>query len=124
MISYGKQTIDQDDIKAVIEVLNGDWLTQGPAVDLFEEELCKYFGADHACVVSNGTAALHLAAMALGWGPGDIIITSPITFLATVNSIYYVGATPDFVDIDPVSYTLDLDKLESKIKSIFLMARM
>ena len=116
MISYGKQLIDKDDIDAVNEVLAGDWLTQGPKVKEFEEGLCKYFGADHACVVSNGTAALHLAAIALGWGPGDIIITSPITFLATVNSIYYVGATPDFVDIDPVSYTLDLDKLESKIK--------
>ncbi len=116
MISYGKQTIEKDDIEAIIDVLNGDWLTQGPAIDLFEKDLCDYFGSKYACAVSNGTAALHLAAIALGWSKGDIILTTPITFLASVNCIYYVGATPDFVDIHPESYTIDVEKLELKIK--------
>lgn len=116
MISYGKQTIEKDDIEAIIDVLNGDWLTQGPAIDLFEKDLCDYFGSQYACAVSNGTAALHLAAIALGWSKGDIILTTPITFLASVNSIYYVGAIPDFVDIHPESYTIDTEKLELKIK--------
>ena len=80
MISYGKQSIDQSDIDCVIEVLKSDWLTQGPAVELFESHLKEYFGSNHACVVSNGTAALHLVGLALGWQKDDIIITTPITF--------------------------------------------
>ena len=115
MISYGKQTIDQQDIDAVVNVLNGDWLTQGPAVKTFESDLRKYFGAKYACSVSNGTAALHLTGIALGWKPGDIIITVPITFLASANSIIFSGATPDFVDIDKETYTIDPNKLEAKI---------
>ena len=116
MISYGKQAIDKSDIDAVIKVLKGDWLTQGPAVETFEDDLQKYFGAKHVCAVSNGTAALHLSALTLGWQPNDIVITSPLTFLATANCIVYAGATPDFVDIDPVSYTIDPNKLEKKVK--------
>ena len=116
MISYGKQSIDQCDIDAVVEVLKGDWLTQGPAVETFEDELKNYFGAKHVCAVSNGTAALHLAGLALGWQPGDIVLTTPLTFLATANCIVYAGATPDFVDIDPVSYTIDPNKVEKKVK--------
>jgi perosamine synthetase len=116
MISYGKQSIDQTDIDAVVKVLKGDWLTQGPAVETFEADLQKYFGAKHVCAVSNGTAALHLAALTLGWKPNDIVITSPLTFLATANCIVYAGATPDFVDIDPVSYTIDPNKVEKKVK--------
>ena len=116
MISYGKQSIDKSDIDAVVEVLQSDWLTQGPTVELFENDLKTYFGADHCCVVSNGTAALHLTGLALGWKPGDIVITSPITFLASANCIIYAGATPDFVDIDPCSYTIDPNRLEQKIK--------
>jgi len=116
MISYGKQSIDQGDIDAVVDVLKGDWLTQGPAVETFENDLQKYFGAKNVCAVSNGTAALHLTGLALGWQPGDIIITSPITFLATANSIVYAGATPDFVDIDPISYTIDPNEVEKKVK--------
>ena len=85
MISYGKQSIHQSDIDAVIKVLKGDWLTQGPAVKTFEDDLQKYFGAKHVCAVSNGTAGLHLAALTLGWQPNDIVITSPLTFLATAN---------------------------------------
>ena len=116
MISYGKQSIDQADIDSVVEILKGDWLTQGPAVVTFEDDLQKYFGAKHVCTVSNGTAALHLSALALGWQPNDIVITTPITFLATANCIVYAGATPDFVDIDPVSYTIDPNKVENKVK--------
>jgi perosamine synthetase len=117
MISYGKQTIDQGDIDAVVDVLKGDWLTQGAAVETFEDDLRKHFGAKHVCAVSSGTAALHLAALTLGWKPNDIVITSPLTFLATANCILYAGATPDFVDIDPISYTIDPNKVEKKVKN-------
>ena len=116
MISYGKQSIDQTDIDAVVEVLKSDWLTQGPAVQSFENDLQNYFGAKHTCVVSNGTAALHLAGLALGWQPGDIVLTTPLTFLATANSIVYSGATPDFVDIDVDTYTIDSNLVEEKVK--------
>ena len=116
MISYGKQSIDQSDIDAVVDVLKGDWLTQGPAVEIFESDLKNYFGANHACAVANGTAALHLAGLALGWQADDIVITSPITFLATANCIVYAGATPDFVDIDPAIYTIDPNLVEERIK--------
>jgi UDP-4-amino-4,6-dideoxy-N-acetyl-beta-L-altrosamine transaminase len=117
MISYGKQSIDQSDIDTVIDILRGDWLTQGPSVEIFENDLKAYFGADYSCVVSSGTSALHLSGLALDWNPGDVIITSPITFLASVNCIVYAGATPDFVDIDPTYYTIDPNRLEDKIKS-------
>ena len=93
--------------------------TKKKQVEIFENELKYYFGSNHACVVSNGTAALHITGLALGWQPGDIIITSPLTFLATANCIVYSGATPDFVDIDPVSYTIDPNKLEEKILMYF-----
>jgi UDP-4-amino-4,6-dideoxy-N-acetyl-beta-L-altrosamine transaminase len=115
MISYGKQSIDESDIEAVIEILRGDWLTQGPHVESFERDLSSYFGSEYCSVTSSGTAALHLTGLALGWKPGDIILTTPITFLASANCILYVGATPDFVDIDPQSYTLDHHLLEEKI---------
>jgi len=116
MISYGKQSIDHSDIDAVVDILKGDWLTQGPAVETFENNLISFFGSKHCCAVSNGTAALHLVGLALGWKTGDIIITSPITFLASANCIIYAGATPDFVDIDPRSYTIDPNKVEKKVK--------
>lgn len=117
MISYGKQSIDQSDIDAVVKVLKGDWLTQGQAVETFENDLKNYFGSNHACAFANGTAALHLTSLALGWQPGDIVFTSPITFLATANCIVYTGAIPDFVDINPISYTIDPNQVEEKIKS-------
>jgi Predicted pyridoxal phosphate-dependent enzyme apparently involved in regulation of cell wall biogenesis len=101
MISYGKQSIDKLDIESVIKVLKSDWLTQGPAVEVFEKAIEIYFGANHACAVSSGTGALHLAGLALQWEPGDIVITTPITFLATASCIVYSGATPEFVDIIP-----------------------
>ena len=116
MISYGKQFIDQTDIDAVVNVLKGDWLTQGPAVESFENDLKKYFGAKYVCAVANGTAALHLTGLALGWQPGEIVITTPITFLATANCIVYAGATPDFVDVDPVTYTIDPNMVEEKVR--------
>ena len=115
MISYGKQTIDQSDIDAVIGVLKGDWLTQGPEVEAFEVKLKYYFGSKHACAVSNGTAGLHLTGLSLDWQPGDIIITTPNTFLATANCIVYSGATPDFVDIDANTYTMDHNLVEEKV---------
>ena len=117
MISYGKQFIDNSDIDAVVEVLKSDWLTQGPHVESFETELNKYFGSLHACANVNGTASLHLVSLALGWKKDDIIITSPITFLATVNCISYSGATVDFADIDAATFTIDPNQIEEKIKS-------
>ena len=102
--------------RAVVDVLNGDWLPQGPAVETFENDLKTYFGSNHACAVANGTAALHLTGLALGWQPKDVVITTPITFLATANCIVYTGAKPDFVDIDPITYTIDPNLLEEKIK--------
>lgn len=115
--SYGKQTIEQDDIDAVVEVLKSDWLTQGPKVLEFEEALSEKFKAKYVSAVANGTAGLHLIGIALGWQKNDIIITSPITFLASANCILYNNAVPDFVDIDKNYYTIDIDKLEEKIKS-------
>jgi len=112
MISYGKQSIDRDDIDAVIEALKSDWLTQGPAVEEFEKNLAVYFDAKFCSAVSNGTAALHLAGLALGWDKSDYIITTPITFLASANSILYSGATPVFADIDPKSYTININHVE------------
>lgn len=115
--SYGKQTIDQDDIDAVVAVLKGDWLTQGPYVKQFEDDLASKFKAKYVSVVANGTAGLHLIGLVLGWNKDDVVITSPITFLASANCIIYAGATPDFVDIDPTNYTIDINKLEEKILS-------
>jgi perosamine synthetase len=117
LISYGKQSIDRSSIDAVVDILNGDWLTQGPAVEIFENDLKNYFGPKNSCAVANGTAALHLTGLALGWQEEDIIITTPMTFLATANCIVYAGATPDFVDIDPNTYTIDPDQVEDKIKA-------
>jgi len=115
--SYGKQTIQQDDIDAVTEVLKGDWLTQGPYVKQFEDDLAEKFNAKYVSAVANGTAGLHLIGLALGWSKDIVVITSPITFLASANCILYSGATPDFVDIDASTYTIDLKKLEEIIIS-------
>ncbi len=114
MISYGKQSIDQSDINAVIKALKSDWLTQGPLCEIFEKNINDYFGSRYCCAVANGTAALHLTGIALGWKPGDYIITTPLTFLATSNSIIYSGSYPVFVDIDPVTYTIDPNLLSIK----------
>lgn len=113
--SYGKQTIEEEDIKAVVETLKSDWMTQGPTIKKFEDALLSKFGGSYCSAVSNGTAGLHLIALALGWKEGDIVLTVPITFLASANCILYAGAQPDFVDIDPVTYTIDIRKLEEKL---------
>ena len=102
-LPYGRQTVDDDDIAAVAEVLRGDWLTTGPAVDQFEAALAETCGAGHAVVCSNGTAALHLAVLAAGLGPGDKAIVPSVTFLATANAVHYVGAEVVFADCDPDS---------------------
>ena len=117
MISYGRQYVDNNDIKAVIKVLKGDWLTQGPQVKRFEKLLNLKFGAKYCTALSNGTAALHLVAIALGWKKGDIILTTPISFLATSNSILHCHATPEFIDIDKNSFNIDVNKLEKVITS-------
>ncbi len=120
MVNYGKQSLDQSDIDAVVEALKSDWITQGPVVEVFENSLCSYFGASRACAVANGTAALHLTALALGWQTRDVVVTTPVTFVATANCIVYTGATPDFVDIDPITYTIDPNRVEEKVKSLRL----
>ena len=115
MISYGKQSINSGDIDSVIEVLKSDFLTQGSQVHKFEESLNSYFGSNYASVVSNGTAALHLAGMALGWSKGDVIIVPPITFLSTVNCVEFLNANPYFVDIDPETYTINPNLVEDAV---------
>lgn len=106
-LPYGRQTITQDDIDAVIEVLRSDWLTQGPTIDCFEQALAQRLGAKHAVACATGTAALHLSMLALGLGPGDRIVTTPNTFLADANCARYVGADVTFSDIDPDTGNLD-----------------
>ena len=116
MINYGRQYIDSDDVKAVLRVLKSDWLTQGPQIQKFENSLKAYFNSNYCTVLSSGTAALHLAVLTLGWNKEDIVITTPISFLATSNCILYCGATPSFVDIESKYFTIDVEKLEQKIK--------
>lgn len=117
--TYGKQTITSEDIAFVTEALKSDWLTQGPMVHRFETDLKNKFNANYAVAVSNGTAGLHLIGMALGWGPGDLILTTPLTFLASANCALYCGADVDFVDIDPVSYNISPVKLQAKLEKIY-----
>jgi len=117
MIPYARQSINQDDIDAVVEVLRSDWLTQGPAIERFERTVAEACGAAYAVAVSNATAALHLGALALGLGPGDTLWTSPNTFVASANCARYCGAGVDFVDIDPRSYNLSVAALEAKLRT-------
>lgn len=114
-IPYGKQDIDQADIDAVTDVLRSDWLTQGPNVEGFEKDTAAYCEARHAFAVSNGTVALHLAMLALDVGPGDIVWTTPNTFVASANCALYCGASVDFVDIDPRTYNMSVVELERKL---------
>lgn len=116
MIPYGRQSIDQADIDAVVAVLKSDFLTQGPAIVRFEERMAAYCGAEHAVAVNSATAALHLACLALGVGPGDRVWTSPITFVASANCALYCGAGIDFVDIDPRTYNLSAERLAEKLQ--------
>lgn len=115
MIPYGRQSISEDDIKAVIEVLKSDYLTQGPVVPQFENAVAQYCGAKHAVAVNSATSALHIACLALGVGKGDIVWTSPISFVASANCALYCGAEVDFVDIDPYTYNLSIDYLKEKL---------
>ena len=111
-IPYGRQSISEEDIRAVVEVLRSDWLTQGPKVREFEEALCDLTGAGHCVAVANGTVGLHLACLALDVGPGDVGITSPVSFMASANCIAYCGGTPAFADIDPNTLCLSPDEVE------------
>lgn len=115
MIPYGRQEITQQDIDAVVDVLQSDFLTQGPVVPRFERTVAERCGAAHAVAVNSATSALHIACLALGLGPGDRLWTSPITFVASANCALYCGATVDFVDIDPTSCNLCPRALEEKL---------
>ncbi len=115
MISYGRQSISQSDIDAVVEILRGDWLTQGPTVARFEQAVADYCGASGAVAVSSGTAALHLACLSLGLGRGDVLWTAPNTFVSSANCALFCGGDVDFVDIDPRSCNLCPDALERKL---------
>ena len=116
-IPYGHQYVSEEDIHAVMSVLTSDYMTQGPIVGEFEKEFCKYLGCKYARMVSNGTAALHICAQALGIKPGDKVITTPITFVASANGFRYEGADIVFCDIDPKTFLMDLDKLEGILKA-------
>lgn len=117
MIPYGRQDITQADIDAVVDVLRSDFLTQGPVVPRFEQALSHHCGASHAVAVNSATSALHIACLALGLGPGDLLWTSPITFVASANCGLYCGAEVDFVDIDPKTWNLDPAALERKLQA-------
>ncbi len=117
MIPYGRQSISEEDIQAVVEVLRSDFLTQGPAVSVFEGGVCDYTGAKYGVAVNSGTSALHLACLALGLGAGDWLWTSCITFVASANCGRYCGAEVDFVDIDPVSWNLSVERLKEKLET-------
>ncbi|HKO80765.1 MAG TPA: UDP-4-amino-4,6-dideoxy-N-acetyl-beta-L-altrosamine transaminase [Chitinophagaceae bacterium] len=113
MIPYGKQHITEEDIKTVVETLQSDFLTQGPKIAEFEESFAKYVGSKYAVAVANGTAALHLCALALNVKEGDKVITTPITFAASANCIRYCGGEVVFADIDPETYLLNIEKVKS-----------
>ena len=115
IIPYGRQWIDDDDVAAVAEALRADWLTQGPTIAEFERAVAARVGAKHGVAFANGTAALHAACFAAGMGPGDEVITSPITFVASANCALYLGARIAFADIRPDTYCLDPEKLELAI---------
>lgn len=114
-ISYGKQCIDEDDIQAVVETLKSDSLTGGPKIAELEKMLCEITGAKYAVAVSNGTAALHLAALVAGFSEGDEVIVSPITFAASANCVLYCGAKPVFADINDKTYNINPEEIKKKI---------
>jgi len=115
VIPYGRQSVSEEDIAAVVEVLRSDFLTQGPAVARFESEVAAYCKAPFAVAANSGTSALHIACQALGLGPGDWLWTSPNTFVASANCGRYCGASIDFVDIDPRTYNMDIGLLGRKL---------
>lgn len=116
-IPYGRQWIDEDDIQAVVETLQSDYLTTGPNIAEFEKVVADYVGAKYAVAVSNGTAALHIACLAAGIKEGDEVITTPITFVASANCVLYCGATPVFADINSITYNIDPKDIRKKITS-------
>lgn len=115
MIPYGRQDISEADIQAVVDVLRSDYLTQGPAVPAFEKCIADYCGTQHAVAVNSATSALHIACLALGVGPGDVVWTTPITFVASANCALYCGAQVDFVDIDSRTYNMSVARLAEKL---------
>lgn len=115
MIPYGRQEVIQSDVDAVVAVLRSDFLTQGPVVPTFEKAVADYCGAQHAVAVNSATSALHIACLALGVGKGDIVWTTPITFVASANCAVYCGATVDFVDIDQRTYNLSVERLAENL---------
>ena len=123
MIFYGKQSIDQNDIDAVVEVLKSDFLTQGPAIEKFEKCVAEYCGAKYAVAVTSATAALHISCLSAGLGKDDILWTSPITFTASANCGRYCGADVDFVDIDPSTYNMSIAELEKKLQAAEIKPR-
>ena len=120
MIPYGRQDINQQDIDAVIDVLQSDYLTQGPQVPLFEKSINEIVKVDHSVAVNSATSALHIACLALGVSKGDWVWTSAVTFVASANCALYCGADIDFVDIDPTTYNLSISALEKKLKQAAL----
>jgi UDP-4-amino-4,6-dideoxy-N-acetyl-beta-L-altrosamine transaminase len=122
-ISYGRQFIDKEDIKAVMGVLKSDWLTQGPKIKAFEEALCAYAAAKYAVAVSSGTAALHLACLAAGIQAKDRVITSPLTFMASANCVLYAAGTPVFIDIDAETLNISPEKIQYYIKHVNLQPK-
>lgn len=117
MIPYGRQSISQADIDAVTEVLTSDWLTQGPAVPRFEQAVATHCGVAHAVAANSATGALHIACLALGVGPGDMVWTSPVSFVASANCARYCGADVDFVDIDSRTANMSPAALEAKLQA-------
>ncbi|MCD5978841.1 UDP-4-amino-4,6-dideoxy-N-acetyl-beta-L-altrosamine transaminase [Pseudomonas quasicaspiana] len=124
MIPYGRQDITQADIDAVVSVLQSDFLTQGPMVPQFESTITDYCHAEHALAVNSATSALHIACLALGLGTGDLLWTTPITFVASANCGLHCGAQVDFVDIDPRTYNLDVKALEEKLLAAELTGKL
>ncbi|MBT5264713.1 MAG: aminotransferase class I/II-fold pyridoxal phosphate-dependent enzyme, partial [Rhodospirillaceae bacterium] len=115
-LPYGRQDIDDEDIAAVVAVLRGDWLTTGPTVEVFETAFAEAVGASEAVACANGTAGLHLAALALGLGPGDQVVVPSVTFLATANAVRYVGAEVVFADVDPETGLMRAEDLVNALK--------
>ena len=116
MIPYGKQSINKADIDAVVNVLNSDYLTQGPQVHLFEQTISNYCGSNYSVAVNSATSALHISCLALGLSQGDWLWTSPNSFVASANCGRYCGADVDFVDIDPKTYNMSIDLLTKKLR--------
>lgn len=114
-IPYARQSLSEEDISAVVKVLRSDWLTQGPAIEEFERSVADYCGARYAVAVNSATSALHIACLSIGLGPGDLLWTSPNTFVASANCGLYCGASVDFVDIDPLTGNMSADKLGQKL---------